>query len=83
MLSTYQKRFEKFEAQAHALQRKSDVVGTFRLLLFLVCFFGGIYLISLDAGKGVLFLFVFLAGFAFLVKWHDKIRAESVRFGDG
>lgn len=76
MLQIYQERFEKFEIKTNQLQRKSDIIGTFRLILFLVCFFGGIYLISVDAGTGIGFLAVFLVLFAFLVKWHDKIKAQ-------
>ncbi|MGB0931136.1 MAG: MutS-related protein [Chitinophagales bacterium] len=76
MLSTYQKRFEKFEAQASALQKKSDKIGYFRLSLFLICFFGGIYLISKNTEFGLLFFGGFLVVFAVLVKWHDKIKAQ-------
>lgn len=76
MFETYQKRFEKFEAQATVLQKKSDKIGFFRLSLFLICFFGGIYLISKNTELGLLFFGVFLVFFAILVKWHDKIKAK-------
>ncbi|MFK7907584.1 MAG: hypothetical protein AB8B69_20775 [Chitinophagales bacterium] len=76
MLKTYQERFEKFEVQANALQKKSDTVGYFRLALFLICFFGGIYLISQNTELGLLFFGGFLVVFAILVKWHDKIKAQ-------
>ena len=80
MLQTYQERFEKFEAQAQFLQKKSDKIGYFRLSLFLIGFFGGVYLISKNAELGVVFFLVFLAVFAALVKWHDKIKKERDYF---
>ncbi|MEZ4887676.1 MAG: hypothetical protein R3E32_23280 [Chitinophagales bacterium] len=76
MLQTYQKRFETFEAQATVLQKKSDAIGYFRLILFLLCFFGGIYLISKNTELGLFFFAGFIVFFAILVKWHDKIKAQ-------
>lgn len=76
MFETYQNRFNKFEAQASTLQKKSDKIGYFRLSLFLICFFGGIYLISKNTEFGLLFFGIFLVIFAVLVKWHDKIKAQ-------